>query len=212
MDESARLSPSGVTRILEEVGRGERSASSRLLPLVYEELRRLARARMANLPAGQTLQPTALVHDAYLRLLGDEDVAWKNRAHFFGAAAMAMRDILVERARRRARIKHGGGMRREELGESVCSPDGGRVLDVIALNDALRRLEAEAPRKAQLVMLRFFAGLSIEETASALELSVATVKREWNYAKAWLLDAMSEENDDSKRAERIVGEAGSHRR
>jgi RNA polymerase sigma factor (TIGR02999 family) len=193
-------SPSDVTRILGEVRRGERNASSRLLPLVYEELRRLARARMAGLPPGQTLQPTALVHDAYLRLLGDEDVAWKDRAHFFGAAAMAMRDILVERARRRARIKHGGGMRRADLRESVAAPGDDQQVDVIALNEALRRLEGEDPRKSQIVMLRYFAGLSIENTAAALDLSAATIKREWNYARAWLLDAMSEEEHEPKRA------------
>lgn len=193
MEASNPPSPSDVTRMLGEVSRGERNASSRLLPLVYEELRRLARARMAALPSGQTLQPTALVHDAYLRLVGDQDVGWKDRAHFFGAAAMAMRDILVERARRRGRIKHGGAMGRVELGESLgAADDGGASLDLIALNEALIRLEARDPRKSQVVMLRYFAGLSIDETAAALELSPATVTREWNYARAWLLDAITE--------------------
>ena len=192
-------SPSDVTRILGEVSRGERNASSRLLPVVYEELRRLARARMANLPAGQTLQPTALVHDAYLRLVGNESVTWKDRSHFFGAAAMAMRDILVERARRRARAKHGGGMRRMELGDSPSPSGESDAIDLIVLNDALTRLESEAPRKFQVVMLRYFAGLTIDETASALDASPATVSREWDYARAWLLDAMSENERDSQR-------------
>lgn len=184
-------SPSDVTRILGEVSRGERNASSRLLPLVYEELRRLAQARMAGLPPGQTLQPTALVHDAYLRLIGDQEVTWNDRAHFFGAAATAMRDILVERARRRARIKHGGEMRRVELGENLASSGDPDSVDLLALNDALNRLEAEAPRKSQIVMLRYFAGLSIDQTASALNLSPATVSRDWDFARAWLVDAMS---------------------
>lgn len=173
--------------------------ASRLLPLVYDELRRLARARLANLPPGQTLEPTALVHDAYLRLLGDDDVLWKDRAHFFGAAAVAMRDILVERARRRARIKHGGQVRQVELRDSVAAPSEGQAVDVIALDEALRRLEAQDPRKAQIVMLRYFAGLSIADTAVALDRSPATIKREWNYARAWLLDAMSEKDDEPQR-------------
>lgn len=199
MTAADRPSPSDVTRMLGEVQRGERNASSRLLPLVYEELRRLARARMADLPSGQTLQPTALVHEAYLRLLGNEDVAWNDRAHFFGAAALAMRDILVERARRRARIKHGRGIQRVDLGESLSISADPEEVDLIVLHQALQRLEAEDERKGRVVMLRYFAGLSIEDTAAALELSPATVKREWNYARAWLLDAMSEEKHEPHR-------------
>lgn len=192
MNSAENVSPSNVTRILGEVSRGERNASSRLLPLVYEELRRLARARMAGLPPGQTLQPTALVHDAYLRLVGHEDVAWKDRAHFFAAAALAMRRILVERARRRARLKHGGKLRRVEVDDAPAAPDVGEDLDLVALNEALTRLEKHDPRRSQIVMLRYFAGLSLEETAAAVELSRATVAREWNFARAWLLDAMAE--------------------
>ena len=207
MGASEQPSRSDVTRILGEVRRGERNASSRLLPLVYEELRRLARARMANLPAGQTLEPTALVHDAYLRLIGDEEVTWKDRAHFFGAAAVAMRDILVERARRRSRIKRGGGLKRMDLGESAVATDDADATDLIALNDALARLEKESPRKGQIVMLRYFAGLSIEETATALELSSATVTRDWNFARAWLLDAMSEGGHEPRRLAGTQGDA-----
>jgi RNA polymerase sigma factor (TIGR02999 family) len=161
-----------------------------LLPLVYEELRRLARGQMKNErggPSGQTLQATALVHEAYLRLVGDADVQWQNRAHFFGAAARAMRRILVDRARHRGRRKRGGDWDRVELGDKSmpgAGPGGGT--DLVGLDAALARLEAEDSRKAEVVMLRYFAGLSIEETAAALSLSTATVKNEWTFARAWL--------------------------
>lgn len=174
-----------VTRLLEAAHRGEAGATEELLPLVYEELRRLARGQMRGEAAGgQTLQATALVHEAYLRLVGDADVQWQNRGHFFGAAARAMRRILVERARSRGRLKRGGDRERVEIDPGVL--EGAGATDLVGLDEALNRLEAEDARKAEVVMLRYFAGLSIEETAAAMGLSPATVKNEWTFARAWL--------------------------
>jgi RNA polymerase sigma factor (TIGR02999 family) len=143
---------------------------------------------MAMEPDGHTLQPTALVHEAYLRLLGDEPIKWANRAHFFAAAARAMRRILIERARRQQAAKRGGGARRITLveGAAATASEDCEPVDLIALDDALAKLEKQDRRAADLVSLRYFAGLTIEETAQAMDLSPATVKREWNYAKAWL--------------------------
>ena len=143
---------------------------------------------------GQTLSATALVHEAYLRLLGDGDASWEDRRHFFGAAAQAMRRILVERARRRGRAKHGGRRQRVVLGsgDAVAEPDS---VDIVAVDEALRRLEKEEPRVAQVVMMRFFAGLSHEDTAKALEISERTVRRDWTYAKAWLHQEIGEEQE-----------------
>jgi RNA polymerase sigma factor (TIGR02999 family) len=157
---------------------------------VYDELRRLARSRLAREPAGLTLQPTALVHEAYLRLAGDRaDRRWDRRGHFFGAAAIAMRRILVERARHSKRIKHGGTQQRVELdAESpALAPE---LADVLAIDQALSRLEQIDPPKAQIVLLRYFAGLTIEETADTMDLSPATVKNEWAFARAWLYDTL----------------------
>ena len=169
---------------------GESGSSAELLPQVYDELRRLARARIAREPAGLTLQPTALVHEAYLRLAGDgTDRRWDRRGHFFAAAAIAMRRILVERARHYRRFKHGGAQQRVEL--DAESPALAPVLpDVIAIDQALTRLEQIDPTKARIVLLRYFAGLTIEETAAAIELSPATVKNEWAFARAWLYDVL----------------------
>ena len=169
---------------------GESGSSAELLPQVYDELRRLARARIAREPAGLTLQPTALVHEAYLRLAGDGvDRRWDKRGHFFAAAAIAMRRILVERARHYRRIKHGGEQQRVEL--DVDSPALAPPLhDVLAIDQALTRLEQMDPQKARIVLLRYFAGLTIEETAAAMELSTATVKNEWAFARAWLHDVL----------------------
>jgi RNA polymerase sigma factor (TIGR02999 family) len=177
--------PYEVTQLLAAVSEGDSRASAKLLPLVYDELRKLAKARMAHEPTGQTLQPTALVHEAYLRLVGDTNVTWDNRGHFFAAAALAMRRILVERARSRNRIKRGGGRARVELtdGALVSEPPDD---DLLILDEALERLEKYDKRKADVVMLRYFAGLSIEETAAALGVSPATVKNEWTFARAWL--------------------------
>jgi len=168
----------------------ESGSSAELLPHVYEELRRLARARIAQEPAGLTLQPTALVHEAYLRLSGgDSDRRWDKRGHFFAAAAIAMRRILVERARHYRRIKHGGIQQRVEL-DSESPALAPALPDVIAIDQALTRLEQIDPTKARIVLLRYFAGLTIEETAAAVDLSPATVKNEWAFARAWLHDVL----------------------
>ena len=156
-----------------------------MLPEVYDELRKLARARLAReRQPGQTLQPTALVHEAYLRV-SNPPREWNRRGHFFAAAAIAMRRILVERARHYQRIKHGGGAEQVELDEAMLRADPA-LTDVIAIDEALSQLAAADPRKAKVVTLRYFAGLSVEETAAALDLSPATVKNEWAFARAWL--------------------------
>jgi len=174
-----------ITELLTQIRQGERHAADELLPIVYEELRKLARARMAREQPGQTLQATALVHEAYLRLIGDEDPKWENRAHFFAAAAEAMRRILVERARRKARLRHGGGQVRESLGDSVAA-SGDDAVDVVAVDQALGRLERLDGQMAQLVTLRYFGGLEIEEAATVMNLSPRTVNRLWSAARAWL--------------------------
>ena len=169
---------------------GESGTSEELLPQVYDELRRLARSRIAREPAGLTLQPTALVHEAYLRLRGDgADRRWDRRGHFFAAAAIAMRRILVDRARHYRRVKHGGEQERVELDHESPAP-APEFADVLAVDQALTRLERIDPTKAQVVLLRYFAGLTIEETAGAMDLSPATVKNEWAFARAWLHDAL----------------------
>ena len=159
-----------------------------MLPLVYDELRRLAHQRMAAEPgrgSGLTLQPTALVHEAYLRVLGESNVQWQNRGHFFAAAAQAMRRILVERARRQKAHKHGGQHRRISLDEADIAADEQHA-DLLALDEALNQLQQRDPRKSDIVMLRYFAGLTIEQTAVALDLSRTVVKDEWAFARAWL--------------------------
>lgn len=181
-----------VTQVLKAVQDGDQKAAADLLPLVYGELRKLARIRMGKIPAGNTLQPTALVHEAYLRLVGDADPNWNSRGHFFGAAAEAMRQILVDQARRKAALKHGGGQKRENADE-VDIPLEAPSEDLLALDQALERLEAEDPRKAQIVKLRYFAGLTREETASALNLSVRTIDYEWRYIVARLHRDMTKE-------------------
>lgn len=179
--------------LLEAAGAGDSQAAADLLPLVYEHLRRLARSRLAGEAPGQTLQPTALVHEAYLKLVGDGDVRWANRGHFFAAAALAMRRILVDRARTRGRVKHGGGRKREELHEAAVADEQGST-DLVALDDALRDLEAKDRRRYDVVMLRYFAGLSIEETARALDLAPSTVKADWAVARVRLFRAMGGES------------------
>jgi RNA polymerase sigma factor (TIGR02999 family) len=178
-----------VTAALDAIREGDRTGQARLLALVYDELRRVARRMMARESAGQTLQPTALVHEAYLRLFGNGPVSWENRAHFFVAAATTMRRILVERARRRGAERHGGKRRRVTLDEGVVPADS-PASDLLALEESLRRLEAEDERACRVVHLRYFAGLGIEETAELMGLSTATVSREWTYARAWLLRDM----------------------
>lgn len=177
---------SQITQILLKLEQGEPQAAERLLPLVYQELRKLASANLAQEPAGHTLQPTALVHEAYLRLVDQDDPpAWNSRGHFFGAAAQAMRRILVESARRRQTAKAGGGLNRVPLeqGEVADNPEDQRLL---ALHEALTELQEDQPKIGQLVELRYFGGLTIEEAASALGISTRTANRYWLYAKAWL--------------------------
>ena len=177
-------SVSQVTRILESIKSGDPKASQDLLPLVYEELRNLAAARLAHEAAGQTLQPTALVHEAWLKL-GGSDHDWNGRGHFFAAAAEAMRRILIDRARKRSRERHGGGMQRINLDsvDLAATTDDDTLL---RLDEALAKLAAEEPAKAELVKLRYFSGLNIPDAARALGISEATAKRHWAYARAWL--------------------------
>ena len=175
-----------VTRILSAIERGDPQAAGQLLPLVYDELRKLAAQRLAHEKPGQTLQATALVHDAYLRLVDVEEAQrWNGRGHFFAAAAEAMRRILVENARRKRAEKHGGRLERHDLDDvDIAAPTPSE--DLLALDEALAKLEAEDPVKAQLVKLRYFAGLTEEDAARVLGISRATVQRHWRYAKAWL--------------------------
>jgi RNA polymerase sigma factor (TIGR02999 family) len=187
-----------VTRILSAVEGGDSEAAERLLPLVYDELRKLAASRLAQEKPGQTLQATALVHEAYLRLVGEHDPGWDGRGHFFAAAAEAMRRILVDNARRKAGPKAGGGLNRVESPAFEPAAAGPR-LDLIALDEALTELEARDARKANLVRLRFFAGLTIEQAAEALGISVATANNDWSYAKSWLRLAMGGEGPDKAR-------------
>ena len=177
---------SELTRVLDRVQQGDARAAGELLPLVYDELRQLASAKMARESAGHTLQPTALVHEAWLRLGGDAAPTFENRAHFFGAAAEAMRRILIERARRRLAAKRGSGVEVVDLDEiEIPSP----VADddqLLAVNEALEKFSALDPRKAELVKLRYFVGMSFDEAASALGIAVPTAKQWWAYARAWL--------------------------
>jgi len=181
---------SDVTRILEQIQQGDPLAASELLPLVYGELRQLAASKMAQEAAGHTLQPTALVHEAYLRLVDGNGVDWDNRGHFFGAAAEAMRRILIENARRRKSLKRGGNLARNELldGNAPCDLALGAsgFDDLLDLDQALSKLATEEPETAKLVELRYFAGLTVEQAARAMEVSPRTAKRNWAYARAWL--------------------------
>ncbi len=175
----------GVTALLRAAQAGDREAAARLLPLVYAELHDLAQARMAHLPPGQTLQPTALVNEAYLRLVGKTDLRLENRRHFFFAAARAMRDILVEHARARARLRRGGGRRRVPLDEDAATYDPA-LDDVLAVHEALQELEKEDPVKAEIVNLRYFAGMTADEAAAVLGMSESTLHRHWRVTNAWL--------------------------
>jgi RNA polymerase sigma factor (TIGR02999 family) len=174
-----------VTRVLQAVEAGDPTAAERLLPIVYAELRKLGRSLMAKVPPGNTLQPTALVHEAYLRLVEKGDPGWNSRGHFFAAAALAMRRILVEQARRKGRHKHGGGGKRLDADE-IDIPVEAPSEDVLALDEALESLRRRDKRKCDVVMLRYFAGLTIEETAKVLNISEPTVKRDWRFARALL--------------------------
>lgn len=186
-----------VTRLLDAAADGDRQAATDLLPLVYDELRKLAAARMAAEAPGHTLDATALVHEAYLRLVGPVDVQrWDSRGHFFAAAAEAMRRILVDSARRKAAVKRGGGRRvvADLDAVQVGDPDEG----LLALHDALGRFAAHDPVKAKLVELKFFAGLTLEQAADCLGISLSTADRGWKYARAWLYSAMTADNSEKK--------------
>jgi RNA polymerase sigma factor (TIGR02999 family) len=179
-----------VTRILSEVEQGDSHAAEQLLPLLYDELRKLAAQKLAQEEPGQTLQATALVHEVYLRLVDVEKAQhWQSRGHFFAAAAEAMRRILVENARRHHALKRGGGLERIDLPELPESAMG--ALDLVALDEALKKLEALHPQNAQVVKLRFFAGCSLEETAQMLGIARATAQRQWAYARAWLFGQLN---------------------
>jgi RNA polymerase sigma factor (TIGR02999 family) len=174
-----------VTRILDALQQGDPQAADELLPLVYEELRKLAAARMANEAAGNTLQPTALVHEAWLRLVGNENPRFAGRAHFFAAAAEAMRRILIDRARRKRALRHGGGQVRVDLEQiDLASPDADDQL--LAVNDALDKLAAQDPVEAELVKLRYFAGLTTEDVSGLLGISPRTARNYWAHARTWL--------------------------
>jgi RNA polymerase sigma factor (TIGR02999 family) len=186
-----------ITRILSAIDQGDSHAAGQLLPLVYDELRKLAAQKMAQEAPGQTLQATALVHEAFLRLVASGDASapreqhWNSRGHFFAAAAEAMRRILVENARRKHRARHGGGRRRIDL-DHACAIVEPPPDDLTALDEALSRLAALAPVRAELVKLRFFGGLTMPEAAQALGVSLATAERHWTFARAWLYAEMTE--------------------
>ena len=176
---------SDVTLVLDAINRGERPAAEKLLPLVYDELRNLAAARMLQESAGHTLQPTALVHEAWLRLTGGQEQSWQNRAHFFGAAAEAMRRILVDHARRKAGLKHGGGQQRlniEDFDLAEAPPDE----KILLIEEALEELERSNPERARVVVMKFFAGMTNQEVGETLRISRSTVDRHWECARTWL--------------------------
>jgi RNA polymerase sigma factor (TIGR02999 family) len=182
-----------VTRILDAIAGGDARAPEELFPLVYEELRRLAAQKLSRESPGHTLQATALVHEAYLRLIGVSDQGFKNRRYFFGAAAEAMRRILIENARRKKSLRHGGTHDRVDIEPAEVPFDAGNSDDLIALDDALSRLAVLDPAKAELVKLRFFSGLSIEQAAEVLDISRTTAVRHWSFARTWLLHEMKKD-------------------
>ncbi len=183
---------SNVTVLLEQINSGDDSAPEKLLPVVYDELRKLAAGYLKNERPGHTLQATALVHEAYIRLVDWEKVSWQNRAHFFAVAAQVMRNILVDHARRKRSEIHGGNLQKLALDEAISFSQSQEV-DLVDLDDALQDLEKLDERQAKIVELRFFAGLTIEETAHAIGVSTMTISREWNFAKAWLYRRLNNE-------------------
>jgi RNA polymerase sigma factor (TIGR02999 family) len=182
-----------ITRVLQKMGKGASAASEELLPLVYDELRRLAAIRMARESSGQTLQPTALVHEAWLQLAGSGERNWQNRAHFFGAAADAMRRILIDKARRKSRLKHGGGQSRLDIDAvelAQTTPDDNLLL----IDEAVEALGKQDPEQARVVVLKFFAGLTNEEAAESLGVSERTARRQWECAKAWIFQWIKDQH------------------
>lgn len=188
-------SPEEVTQLLAAWSKGDRGALDKLMPMVYGELRRMARHYMRRQPAGHTLQTTALIHEAFIRLVDQKAKGWQDRAHFFAVAAQAMRHILVDYARARGRAKRGGKASRVSL-EEAAIVSGERAAELVALDDALDALAVIDPRKCRIVEMRYFAGLSIEETARVLKVSPETVMRDWRLAKTWLLRELSREKND----------------
>ncbi|MCI0390388.1 MAG: sigma-70 family RNA polymerase sigma factor [Acidobacteria bacterium] len=182
-------SPESISHLLRRWSEGNNAARDRLMPLVYSELRRMARRYMGQQHTGHTLQTTALIHEAYLRLVGQEEMHWENRAHFFGVAAQAMRHILVDYARARHTAKRGGEARTVSL-EEAAIVSAERAAELVALDDALQELARLSPRQGQVVELRYFGGMSVAETAEALKVSTDTITRDWNQAKAWLYRAL----------------------
>ena len=178
-----------VTQMLKAMSAGDNSVPEKLLPVVYEELRRLAHGYMQNERSDHTLQATALVHEAYIQLVDWKNVSWQNRAHFFAAAAQMMRKILVDHAREKNALKRGGGLRTIALDDAISFPNHNNV-DLMSLDDAMTELNSFDPQQAKIVELRFFGGLTIEETAHAMDISDSTVKRDWQIAKAWLFNRM----------------------
>ena len=194
------MSPQDITRLLADWGKGDRTALDRLLPLVHAELRKIARRQISQERPGHTLQATALINEAYLKLIGQEEFEWHNRAHFFAVCAQIMRHILIDHARAHAREKRGGGAIRVSLEDAnVAEMAGEKAEQLIALEDALRFLERVDPQKGRIVELRYFGGLSIEETAEILNISPRTVRREWQRSKAWLYRMITEGIDDETR-------------
>ena len=187
-----------ITRLFSAIERGDPQAAEQLLPLVYGELRRLAAQRLAHEAPGQTLQATALVHEAYLRLVGAQDPGWNGRGHFFAAAAEAMRRILIERARRMRALRRGGDRNRVDFDRAnLAAPE--RSDDLLALDEALDQLAIKDARKAELVKLRYFAGLTMEQAAETLGISLATAHRDWNYARAWLHRSIVDSSESQKK-------------
>lgn len=204
--------PVDVTRLLDAAGRGDAEAASQLIEAIYAELRELAAAQLARTPPGNTLQPTALVHEAYFKLMGGKDgggLKFEGRAHFFGAASRAMRDILVDQSRRKAAAKHGGGRQRLDLTSLDRLPLVGETRDDLPdLDRALRKLESELPRKAEIVFLRYFTGLTIEQVAEVLGLTTRTVNRDWLFAKAWLQRELEQCELEQRAAESEPSDGG----
>jgi RNA polymerase sigma factor (TIGR02999 family) len=190
MENSADEATTKLTRTLIAAGAGDRQAADQILPLVYDELRRLARVQLAQRPPGATIQPTALVHETYLKLVANGDPGWDCRAHFFRAAALAMRSVLVDQARRKASRKRGGDRRRVGWDDIELS-DEQNGQDILALDEALSELEQEDERKGRIVMLHYFGGLTLEETARTLGISVPTVQREWRFTRSFLFNRLS---------------------
>jgi RNA polymerase sigma factor (TIGR02999 family) len=202
-DPAPNTDATAITRLLESAGKGDPRAADELLPLVYQQLRAVAQQRIAQERPDHTLQATALVHEAYMRLVGNNELSWDGRGHFYVAAAEAMRRILIEHARSRGRLKRGGDRRREPINvlDLAAAEDSEQI---VALDEAVRRLESQDPRAAQIVHLRFYGGLGVEQTAETLGISPRTVKREWAVARAWLYNCMQQADGDGENGDNVT--------